>query len=260
MSKLWLLLLLVAAFQFVHAHPAEEYEVDEFASDEAEEYLNDEPQMSDEEDEERGLKLNNALKKARDGVARAGKKLKKLGKKAKDLAKKGAKMLKDLGVTITPLKCEGKKCQSCIGFKPLGQSFCIVFVISRTQNKNLYVTITGELNGKALFTKKLKFGEVPRCVKAGDFLGKFCMKGIEAHVKSTEGKPHLHFCVICLSEKLSMGVKLCATYFNKKMDVRVVPKLFPAVLSDDGEIVKVDETKDEAVVVDDEGEFDDLTF
>uniref|UniRef100_A0AB38ZEF9 Venom redulysin 11 n=1 Tax=Oncocephalus sp. TaxID=2944721 RepID=A0AB38ZEF9_9HEMI len=275
MSKLWLLLLLVAAFQFVHAHPAEEYEVDEFASDEAEEYLNDEPQMSDEEetdyledgeDEERGFKLKKIkpgkiFKKTKDGLAKAGKKLKQLGKKAKDLAKKGAKMLKDLGVTITPLKCEDKKCQSCIGFKPLQQSCCIVFVISRTQNKNLYLTITAELNGKALFTPtKLRIGEVPKCLNAGDFMGKFCMKGFEAHAKSSEGKPHLHFCVVCFSEKLNMGVKLCASYINKKMDLRVSPKFFPAVLSDDGEIVKVDEATDEAVVVEDEGEFEDLDF
>uniref|UniRef100_A0AB38ZEK8 Venom redulysin 10 n=1 Tax=Oncocephalus sp. TaxID=2944721 RepID=A0AB38ZEK8_9HEMI len=275
MSKVWLLLLLVAAFQFVHAHPAQEYEVDEFASDEAEEYLNGEPQMSDEEetdyledgeDEERGMKRlrkikpANVFKKAKDGVTKAGKELEQFGQKAKELAKKGAKMLKDLGVTITPLKCEGKECNSCIGFKPLGQSFCINFVISRTQNKNLYVIITIKLNGDALFTQKVKFGAVPKCLDAGDFFGKFCMKGIEAHAKSSKGKPHLHFCVICVSEKLSMGVKLCASYINKKMDLRVSPKLFPAAVSNDGEIVKVDEATGEEKVVEDEGEFEDLDF
>nr|QHB21551.1 venom redulysin-related 2 [Platymeris rhadamanthus] len=42
MSKIWLLLLLVAAFQFVHSYPAEYEFDDEYLNDEIDEYLSDE--------------------------------------------------------------------------------------------------------------------------------------------------------------------------------------------------------------------------
>uniref|UniRef100_A0A224XJR2 Putative secreted protein n=1 Tax=Panstrongylus lignarius TaxID=156445 RepID=A0A224XJR2_9HEMI len=48
MSKFWLLLLFVAAFQFAHSYPAE-HEVDEYTSDEADEYMSDQSDLSDEE-------------------------------------------------------------------------------------------------------------------------------------------------------------------------------------------------------------------
>uniref|UniRef100_E2J774 Trialysin n=1 Tax=Triatoma matogrossensis TaxID=162370 RepID=E2J774_9HEMI len=241
MSKLWLLLLLVAAFQFARSYPAvDEYE-DEPTNDEAGVSIGD-------PDEERfKLKPGKVLGKI---AGKAKKAFKKVGTAAKAAMKKGATLLKNMGVKISPLQCVENSCQSCITFKiPSENSFCLSVTYLKT-NVASYLVVAGKMNQSPKFEEKIKLGDMPRCLNLGGFLGKVCIKGIEGHAKSSSGQANINICLGVLAEKFGVGGKFCAIYANKKLQVKVSPQTFAGTTSDDGDIVKLDDNGEDATTLD----------
>uniref|UniRef100_A0A023FB86 Putative conserved secreted protein n=1 Tax=Triatoma infestans TaxID=30076 RepID=A0A023FB86_TRIIF len=260
MSKFWLLLLLVAAFQFAHSYPAAEYELDETTNDEVRQFIGDgyfEDEGDDGDEERFKIKPGKVLDKVGKIVGKVIKQLKKVSAVAKLAMKKGAALLKKMGVKISPLKCEEKTCKSCVIFKiPTENSFCLTIRFMKT-NIATYLVVAGEINRKSKFEEKLKLGNMPRCVNVEGFIGKVCMKGIEGHAKSSSGQANVNFCLGLVAEKFGVGAKLCGIYANKKVRVKVSPQLFPGATSLDGDIVKLDDNGEDATTLDvDEVEID----
>nr|AQM58385.1 venom redulysin protein 7 [Pristhesancus plagipennis] len=202
--------------------------------------LSDAEDTDDGDDEER-INWGKIGKGILKGAKKAWKKMKPALKSA---VKKGAKLLKKNAIKVTPFECEEKSCKTCINLVFLGLSACLKATITRT-NKNTYFTISGEVNGNTQFEEKIRLGDLPRCVNAGSVIGKLCLKGMEGKGKSSQGKANVNFCLGFLAEKHNVGVKVCATYENKKFKIKVSPQLFAGGLDDSGDIV-VGNDKDES--------------
>uniref|UniRef100_E2J775 Trialysin n=1 Tax=Triatoma matogrossensis TaxID=162370 RepID=E2J775_9HEMI len=249
MSKFWLLLLLVAAFQFAHSYAAVE---DESTNDEARQFIGDgyfEDEGDDGDEERLKIKPGKVFDKFGKLVGKVVKQLKKVSLAAKAIMKKGAKLLKNLGVKISPLKCEEKTCKSCVIFKlPVENTFCLTIRFMKT-NIATYLVVAGEMNRKSKFEEKLKLGNMPRCLNVGGFLGKVCLKAIEGHAKSSSGQANVNFCLGVVAEKYGVGAKFCGVYANKKVRVKISPQLFPGATSVDGDIVKLDDNGEDATTV-----------
>uniref|UniRef100_A0AB38ZEE7 Venom redulysin 3 n=1 Tax=Oncocephalus sp. TaxID=2944721 RepID=A0AB38ZEE7_9HEMI len=204
----------------------------------------------DEGDEERGINWGKWADKIKKG-------LKKISKSMLKGMKKGAKFLKDKAIKVTPIKCEGKSCKSCISLTiPMKQSVCAQFTLLKT-NKATYLIVALTVNDEAKLEQKIKIGEVPRCMNIGEPIGKLCMKGLEGKAKSSKGQANANFCLVILAEKYNCGVKICAKYEDKKFKVKFSPKLFAGGQSEDGDIVELDEKEESGVTLDaDEFEID----
>ncbi|KAK9499886.1 hypothetical protein O3M35_002834 [Rhynocoris fuscipes] len=218
-----------------------EEEMSFFESDMEEDESND----GDEERFKWGGGILNVLKKA-------WKKMKPALKKA---AKKGADLLKKNAVKVTPFECDDKTCKTCINLVFLGMSACLKATISR-EDKVTYFTIAGEINDSPQFEEKIKLGDVPRCVNAGSAIGKICIKGVEGKGKSSQGKAQVNFCLGFLAEQHNVGVKVCATYENKKFKIKLDPQLFAGGLDDSGDIVVANPKNDGTGVTLDADEFE----
>uniref|UniRef100_E2J777 Trialysin n=1 Tax=Triatoma matogrossensis TaxID=162370 RepID=E2J777_9HEMI len=241
MSKIWLLLLLVAVIQYARAYPAleagEEKGVTNFLSYDF---------LEDWTDEERG-KVGDWLK---DRWSKLKSKMKKVGANIKASFNRGREYLKKKGIKVDPLSCEGTTCKSCVILTIEKKKFCIEFGFSST---TLEITLTrqkDEQESEAIFPSiKINLGNVPTYMKLGDFLGKLCLQGVEGRIKSSEGKPNINICLATLLKKWSVGAKLCILIEDGKIDWKFKPKLF-AGEEDDGNILEAGEKEDEGKPVD----------
>ncbi|KAK9499891.1 hypothetical protein O3M35_002835 [Rhynocoris fuscipes] len=207
---------------------------------------------TDDGDDEERIKWGKIGKNILKGAKKAWKKMKPALKNA---VKKGAKLLKKNAIKVTPFECEEKSCKTCLKLTFIGVSACLRATITRT-NKNTYFTIAGEINGNTQFEERIRLGDLPRCVNAGSVIGKLCLKGMEGKGKSSQGKAQVNFCLGFLAEQHNVGVKVCASYENKKFKIKLNPELFAGGLDDSGDIVVANPKDDGTGVTLDADEFE----
>ncbi|KAK9499889.1 hypothetical protein O3M35_002835 [Rhynocoris fuscipes] len=207
---------------------------------------------TDDGDDEERINWGKIGGKIGKGLKKAWKKMKPALKKG---VKKGAKLLKKHAVKVTPFECDESTCKTCISLTFLGQSACLKATISR-EDQVTYFTISGDVNDSPQFQEKIKLGDLPRCVNAGSLIGKLCLKGMEGKGKSSQGKAQVNFCLGFLAEQHNVGVKVCASYENKKFKIKLNPELFAGGLDDSGDIVVANPKDDGTGVTLDADEFE----
>nr|QHB21549.1 venom redulysin 9 [Platymeris rhadamanthus] len=212
MSKIWLLLLLVAVFQFVHSYPAEYDDVDEYMSDE---YLSD-------------AKNNEELGRKNDKYI--GDVLKEKLRKLKKSMLEGLRRLKNKVIIAIPSKCGGGRCNNCVILKnPTKQTWCLNVDTTKIKENTLILRIN---KGKAF---EIKLDDAPKSVDGGNF-GKVYIKST---TESGKGQAKTNFCLAILGEKLKIGCIFCATYENNKLKEKSKPETFAGTLDDRGDMVKL---------------------
>uniref|UniRef100_A0AB38ZE61 Venom redulysin 3 n=1 Tax=Ectomocoris sp. TaxID=3104572 RepID=A0AB38ZE61_9HEMI len=232
------------------------YQMEDVEEDEGE-FIND--YEEDDGDEERGFgkfvskAAKKGGKKASSIAGKFKKGLKKLKEKAKSCMKKGREFLKKAGMKVDILNCVEKTCNSCLSF--MTKKMCMETRFLRT-NKTTSVIFTFKILDKQLKEIRVNMGDVPRCVNVGSFVGKICMKLIEGRVKTSVGKVKCNFCMGILSETFGAGVKLCATYEDKKLKFKFSPKMFAGAMTEDGEMVEAGQGDEGEGVVLDADEFE----
>ncbi|KAK9499885.1 hypothetical protein O3M35_002833 [Rhynocoris fuscipes] len=232
MSKLWLLLLLVAAFQTVHSYPAQETDyLEDLAGDSQDEERIDWGKIKD----KIGQKVTEIVGKVMWKTTKVAWKVIKPGLKLS--AKAGKMLIQKFAVAATSLECDKATCKTCVKLTKLGMSACTTTTIS-SEKSTVYFTVVGELNSLTVFNEKIKLGDMPRCVPAG-FIGKVCLKAIEAKTKHDSKETQLNYCLGFLAERYSFGIKFCATYENQHFSVKIEPELFAGGLDEDGDIIIV---------------------
>nr|QHB21547.1 venom redulysin 7 [Platymeris rhadamanthus] len=231
MSKIWILLLLIGAIQFVRAYPALEQE-----EDEAELF-----DVDDLSDEERG-KVGDWFKKQWKDFKNV---MQKLSKEIKEACNKGREFLKKNTLKVDKIMCNEGTCKSCVKI-PLMPSVCFEGDLSLDEGFkfSVYFFKDGKILNYIVSKYFVKYGDTLKCLPPVKVLGTPCVQAKAGVIKSSDGKSYLNMCAIAMLKNANACIKYCVTLENHKIKFKHLPKVF-ACVQENGTIIEAGEKEDE---------------